>query len=368
MKRYRFITAIILISTLLSACGSPLLAPMALPAVGQAAFSALYTPPANATPTPTPFQPLAPTPTYLPTLPTATPTVTPTSVPTEVPRTPFPNWRKPGYFPPPSGYSYLAVPPPVGRLKQPEGQINVLLLGSDHRFSYGNNFRTDTIILVTINPKKERISVTSFPRDLYVYIPGYATNRINTAYGQGGFEMLAKTIEYNFGVRPEYFILIDFRKFVSLIDKIGGLDVNVGTELTDLRGNQWVTFEKGVHHMNGQTALWYARSRKTTSDFERNRRQQEVLQAIFERIFTLENVLKAPKLYEENEDAVTTNIRLRDILPYIPLATRIDTSDIKHYYVNKGDVTNWITPEGAMVLLPNREAILETMRKALKSE
>ena len=365
MKQYRIIPAIILLSILLSACGTPLMAPMALPVAGQAVFGALYTPPANATATPTPFQPLPPTPTYLPTLPTATPTPLP---PTEVARTPFPNWRKPGYFPPPSAFSYLGVPPPVGRLKQPDGQVNILLLGSDHRFSFGNSFRTDTIILVTISPKKERITVTSFPRDLYVYIPGYAMQRINTAYGQGGFEMLAKTIEYNFGVRPEYFILIDFRKFVKMIDKLGGLDVNVGTELTDLRGNQWVTFEKGVTHMNGQTALWYARSRKTTSDFERNRRQQEVLQAIFERLFTLDTIAKAPQLYQDNEDSVTTNIHLIDILPFLPLAARIDTSEIKHYYINKGNVTNWITPEGAMVLLPDREAILETMRKALKSD
>jgi hypothetical protein len=65
---------------------------------------------------------------------------------------------------------------------------------------------------------------------------------------------------------------------------------------------------------------------------------------------------------------VTTNIHLIDILPFLPLAARIDTSEIKHYYINKGNVTNWITPEGAMVLLPDREAILEMMRKALKSD
>jgi LCP family protein required for cell wall assembly len=222
--------------------------------------------------------------------------------------------------------------------------------------------------LLTINPKKDTVSLTSFPRDLYVYIPGYTIQRINTAYGWGGIEALFQTFEYNFGVRPDYYALITFNSFRKAIDNLGGIDVNVAETLSDYRGTQWYTIEKGVNHMNGHTALWYARSRKSTSDLARNRRQQEVLQAVFDRFMNIDVITRFPELYEIYGDNVETDIGFVDVLTLLPLAVRIrDGGKIKRYYIAGGEVTNWITPEGAMVLLPNRDAILDVMRQALKS-
>jgi len=339
---------------LLSACQVTGLSSASVPAAVNLEPN-LLTVPADATATATPFQPLAPTPTYLPTA-TATP-----------PPSPRNTSRGQRDYPGPSDYSYLSIPPPVGRLPQPDGQVNILILGSDQRPGW-TVFRTDTIILLTVNPNDRSIHLTSFPRDLYVYIPGWTMERINTAYYHGGFETTAMMFEYNFGVRPDHFVLINFNAFVELVDSLGGIDVHCATGLSEYVGNGIKSVPAGVNHMNGKTALWYARSRYTTNDFDRNRRQQEVLRAIFDRLMSLYTISKAPELFNIYRQNVTTDLTFADLIPLFPFAARItDLSNVKQFYIGKGEVSGWYTPTGAAVLLPNREAVLAVMRKALNS-
>ena len=298
--------------------------------------------PTDATATATPFQPLPPTATYFP---TATP----------VPPTPAI-----GSF---TGSNSLTT----GLIPQPKGQVNVLLLGSDQRVGSGG-FRTDTILLVTINPASNKINITSFPRDLYVPIPGGSSNRINTAFGRGGFDTIAKTFETNFGVRPDFFVLINFWSFKEVIDSLGGIEVNASQPLSEYTSRGWFTIPAGKNHMDGDTALYYSRSRKSTSDFDRNRRQQEVVQGVIEKLISLYTIAKIPELYKIYVDNVTTNVKLSDIIPLIPVAARFkDTSKIKHYYIGRGQVSNWITPGGGQVLLPYQDAVIDIMRQALNS-
>jgi LCP family protein required for cell wall assembly len=336
-----------------------------------------YQPAADATATPTPFQPIPPTPTYLP--PTATPEpvdVIPVQPTDEIPVQPvyIPDTATPtaspsptqvdiGTFPPPSLYPDIAVPPPVGLLPQPAGQVNILLLGSDQLpGDYG--FRTDTILLLTINPQLGTANLTSFPRDLYVYIPGWTVNRINTAFAYGGFKTLAMTMEYNLGVRPDHFVMINFDSFIQVIDSLGGLDVYVTHPYPyDCDG-----VPSGNFHMSGAVLLCYVRERQTTSDFDRAHRQQEVLQALMQRILRLDIIARAPELYQIYAKNVTTDLVFSDIAPLLPLATHFtDTSRLHHYYIGHEQVTDWMNSYGAMVLLPKREAILEIMRQALNS-
>lgn len=303
--------------------------------------------PPDATATPTPFQPLPPTAIYLP---TNTPTLTPTPQPTPTPtRTPPP---------------FIGGSDPVA---QPPSQVNILLLGSDKR-PWDPGFRTDTIILATLNSELGTVNLTSFPRDLYITIPGWGTQRINTAYGHGGFPLLAQTFQYNFGVYPDHYVLINFSSFKQVIDGLGGLDVNVGTQVSDYRAGRWVTVEPGLVHMDADTVLWYVRTRKTTSDFARTRRQQEVLLAIFEKMLTLDAVKRAPEFYNIYKENVTTDLTLGDILPLLPLAAKVtDRSHLHHYFIGPQETYDWITYEGAMVLLPRPEAIKEVMRQALNA-
>lgn len=227
----------------------------------------------NATATPTPFQPLETTPTWTPTV-TLTPTLTPTITFTPVySATPIPTETQMPWYDHPDISDNL---------------ISILLLGSDKR--PGQGFHTDIIVLVTINPRNQKIAMISFPRDLYVTIPGWGYNRINVIQSLGGFDLLAQTFEQNFGIRPQYYALVEFNGFVDAIDAIGGINVNVEKSIRDqcdvayvsVRG--YCSFDPGWHEMNGPTALWYVRSRHTTSDFERTQRTQEVLKALLNRV------------------------------------------------------------------------------------
>jgi polyisoprenyl-teichoic acid--peptidoglycan teichoic acid transferase len=336
--------------------------------------------PPNSTPTATPFLPLAPTPTYLPTsYPTAIPP-TPTEVPppTEVAAVPPPPTVEPGTtpymgktwadYPGPTVWPDIEIPAPVGLLAQPSGQINIVLLGSDQRLNDGG-FRTDTILLLTINPSARTANLTSFPRDLYVYIPGWTVQRINTAFQHGGLNSLALTFEYNFGVRPDYYMLINLWSFIEVIDSLGGIDVQVERRLTDQReGHGDYTVNPGTVRMDGETALWYVRSRYTTSDFDRGRRQQEVIKAIFFRMLSLNAVARAPELYNIYKRNVNTNINLELVTQLIPVATELkEPGRMRNFYIRPQDVTQIRNSSGAAVLLPNRAAILEIMKQALNS-
>ena len=271
-------------------------------------------------------------------------------------------------YPGPVVWPDIQIPPPTGILPQPSGQINILLLGSDQR-PYEGGLRTDTIMLLTLNPAAGTANLTSFPRDLYVYIPGWTVQRINTAFGYGGFQMLATTMEYNFGVRPDYYALVNLWSFVEVIDSLDGIDVQIGQDLCDHR-DDYGTYcvQAGTQHMHGETTLWYVRSRYTTNDLDRNRRQQEVTLALFARLLSLNGLSRVAELYDIYQDNVTTDMSFKQMTDLLPLAAQLtDFSRIHHYYIGFEHVIPWVNYSGAQVLLPVREAVLQVMRQALNS-
>jgi len=302
--------------------------------------------PADATPTPTPYLPLPPTAVYVP--------VSTQEPPQDIPPTAAPE----------TVFNYgQSQPQPI--LSQPADQINILLLGADAR--PGNSrFRTDTIILLTINPKLGKVNLLSFPRDLYIHIPGQGMNRINTAYFYGKIPLVMETFKYNFGVEPDHYVVINFSSFKRIIDSLGGLDVHVSQRLQDYRSGYFVTIPAGDVHMDADTVLWYVRSRKTTNDFQRNQRQQEILRAIFNRIISLDGIKRAPEFYNLYKDNVMTDLTIADLIPLIPLAAQIsqDQSGINHYFIGSGKVSSWVTPGGAMVLLPDMAKVRVMIEKS----
>ncbi len=256
----------------------------------------------------------------------------------------------------------------VTPLKIPDDQVNIMLLGSDQR-PYEGGFRTDVILMVSINLKSQTINMISFPRDLYVVLPGLYSDRINTAQARGGFPLLASTIEYNFGVRPDYYGMINLWGFQNLIDSLGGLNVQVGRTLSDHRtGYGTFTVNPGTVQMNGEMALWYVRSRYTTSDFDRTRRAQEVVIALARRLLSFDVVTKFPSLYEQFSGIIETNLPLSEITPLLPVADEFFSGQIGNYAVGPSHVTNWITPGGSQVLLPNRSAIRALLAAVLNAE
>lgn len=346
-KPYRYLLLIIII-LLLAGCvsTSAMQVPLADSQSGLGSDPVYITVPPNATSTPTPFQPLPPTAVYIPS-----------------------DEEIPTVEPPPQQtgqnlFNYGETEPqPI--LSQPPGQMNILLLGADARPGQ-NRFRTDTIILMTINPQVGTVNLTSFPRDLYITLPGEGQNRINTAYFFGRMPLVMKTFQYNFGIRPDHYVIINFSSFKRIIDSLGGLDVVVGEKLSDYRAGYWVTIRPGLVHMDADTVLWYVRSRKTTNDFARNRRQQEVLLAIFNKLVSMDAIKRAPEFYNLYKKNVKTDLTLADLIPLLPFATKVasDPSRIHNYFVGSGKVQSWITPGGAMVLLPNQAKINKIIRKS----
>ncbi len=382
--RFRTLLLAFLLGIIISGCQSATPSP---PPEKRRDPYLLVTPNPLSTATPTPFQPdysSAPqnlTPSQMP--PTATPLVSPTASNTPIPPTSTyalppmgeyitatPNfygnvWED---YPPPVFYpASTQIPYPVGMLSQPKNQINILLLGSDIRPNT-TTYRTDTIILVTINKDLGTVNLTSIPRDLYVYIPGWTVQRINTAMNYGGYHTLAMTLAYNFGVYPDYYLMINFSNFVKVINSLGGIDVEVGKNFSDQRtGFGWYRVQQGTVHMDGDTALWYVRSRYTSSDIDRLRRTQEVIQAVGYRLLSFDVLKRSPELYNIYKGTVYTDLGLEDIGKLLPTANiLVKTQNINRFVIGYGEVYDWTEPyTGAMVLLPNRYNIMTVMRKAL---
>ena len=259
------------------------------------------------------------------------------------------------------------------------------MLGSDTRS--GSSFRTDTIIVAVIRPTDGQISLISIPRDLWVNIPTVGMQRINTAYqygeiygyAGGGAGLLKDTILFNLGIQIDHTVMVDFDGFRKTVDTMGGIEVPISCPYTDWRlldpaydpqdANNWFLFTAGpgLIHMDGDLSLWYARSRKRSNDFDRGRRQQEVIRSIYAQALRSNLVAKIPGLYSDLSSSFTTDLGLVDILKFSPLALHLTNADIRSYYIAGDLVTSWITPGGADVLLPNTELIQQMLNTAMSS-
>jgi LCP family protein required for cell wall assembly len=217
-------------------------------------------------------------------------------------------------------------------------------------------------MIISLDSSQGKARMISIPRDLYIYIPGWKVNRINTADQHGGPEAVALAILYNLGIEIHYWVRVSFNGFITAVNTLGGLDINVPQNIIDECDEVPITFPAGMNHMDGYTALCYARVRKSSNDFARIQRQQQVVKALFDKVLSVGGISKVPQLYSQFKDLVESNMELGDILPLIPLAATLatDTSRIEGYTLDRTMVTNWRTPSGAAVLLPKREVIQTT--------
>lgn len=186
--------------------------------------------------------------------------------------------------------------PGIGDLTDPSGGetidknkdvVNILIVGQDSSSS-AIRTRSDTMILVSVHTKAKQVTLTSFMRDAYVKIPGYASNKLNHAYQFGGLKLLNETLKVNFGVEVDGNVVIDFSSFKQVIDLLGGVDIS----LTKMEAIYLVNGGKhdvhvGMNRLNGQQALDYARLREIDSDYQRTNRQRTVILSIMERYKSL---------------------------------------------------------------------------------
>ncbi len=277
-----------------------------------------------------------------------------------------------------------AIPTHAPRVNANKNDImNVLLIGSDADLDPSDpSFRTDTMVIVSINRTTNTVAMLSIPRDLFVYIPSLGMQRINTAYYWGqainwnpgkGFGLLQATILYNLGIPVHYYARISFTGFKRIVDTLNGVDIAVDCQVSDLRfQGQYnelqtpvyskFTLDVGYHHMDGSLALWYARMRKESSDFDRNRRQQQVLRAIWRTAREQGLIAKAPELWGQVNEILETNMQLPDVLGLVPLALNLKPGEISSYYMVKGyETMHWKTPQGEDIQLPDPKGFFKTI-------
>ena len=373
------------------------------PAVAQVIPSATASAAATARPTVTPLGAEArpaqnmpatwtPTSTWTP-LPTRTNTPTRTATPTATSIPPLPGLRPtvtPAFdvvffnYSPEITLTYRPTPVPL--LNLPQNAINIVLLGSDQRPNTPG-WRTDVIIVVSVNPDIPSVNMFSIPRDTWVYIPNWRYTRINLAdsHGEtenfpgGGPGLVAQTLQYNFGIPVQYYARVDFNGFKHLIDGVGGVNVVADCplydifpdnppEVTDI-GFMDITGTidipvAGIYHLDGKHALWYARSRKTTSDFDRSRRQQRVLRGLWDNIKAQGIIGQLPALWGELNSTVQTDLNLNDVLFLANLGTKIDHSSIKSSFLDGQYAHRFVSGEGASVFFFNWAEISTTLQSA----
>ena len=227
-------------------------------------------------------------------------------------------------------------------------------------------------MVLSLNPQKGTASLTSFPRDLYVEIPGKGMNRINTSQPLGGFPSSSATMKNNFDIPIDYYIMTTFSGFTGIVDTLGGITVNAALELNDSCDlpqavNKYCYIPAGLNVMNGATALWYVRSRNTSNDFGRITRAQEVMSALFQKAMSLNALSRGTEFYNLLINNVETNISIEKVLELLPFGAGIlaDPSIVRRFVIGPSNVTNYIVPEsGAMVLIPDPVSIKEIVRQA----
>lgn len=257
-----------------------------------------------------------------------------------------------------------------------KSRFTVLAMGIDRRPSEtGLAYRTDTMLLISLEPATHNVGILSIPRDLFVVVPGYSQpQRVNSAMVLGelrqpgyGPKLAMQTVQYNLGMRVHDYVVVDFNAFETVVDAIGGIDIDVPYTISDpyypdmYYGYDPFYITAGPHHLNGQIALKYARTRHGDSDFERATRQQQVLYAIRQRILDTnilpQWIVQAPSMLGALKNNVYSGLTVDQLIQLAWYLKDVPQSNI-HNGVISGEYTlPYTTSDGASVLIPNRTRI-----------
>ena len=273
------------------------------------------------------------------------------------------------------GDFFEAIPVPEGILTPWDGtgRVTVLVMGLDYRdWSAGEGpSRTDTMMLLTLDPLNNTAGMLSIPRDLWVSIPGFDNGRINTAYflGEayqmpgGGPGLAVKTVEQLLGVEINYYAQVDFGAFIHFVDELGGVKIDVPKKIKiDPIVGDPIKLKPELQVLNGELALAYARARNSKGgDLDRALRQQQVIFGIRERLLEPDSltalISKAPALYNEIAAGVQTNMTLEELIKLAFLAQKVSEEDIERRAISVNEVTFAESPDGQSVLIPFPEQI-----------
>ena len=262
-----------------------------------------------------------------------------------------------------------------------QSRFTMIVAGLDRRpGETGLEFRTDSMMLVSLDPTAGRLGILSIPRDLYVQIPGWRNYRINAALylgearGEGyGPTLLMQTFQLNFGIRVHDYMLVDFQAFIDVVNLIGGVDVSIDYTINDPRypdmnfGYDPFYLPAGTHRLDGYNALRFARTRHGNNDIRRAERQQQVLFAIRDRATDFgmlpQLLIQAPAFWNTLSSNVYTGLSLEQLIQLGLYIKDIDRDNIKTGIINFRYLQEYTTEAGQHVLVPLRAPLGNLMRE-----
>ncbi|MBZ0298178.1 MAG: LCP family protein [Anaerolineae bacterium] len=252
-------------------------------------------------------------------------------------------------------------------------RFTLLVMGLDRRpGETGLAYRTDTMLLVSLDPTTNTVGILSIPRDLYVEVPGYnQLQRVNTSMVLGelrqpdfGPQLTMQTVQYNLGIRVHDFVAIDFQTFIKFIDAIGGLEIDIPYNISDPLypdmnyGYDPFYIRAGGQVLDGATALKYARTRHGDSDFQRAQRQQLVLYAIRDQLTSADRlpqlIVQSPSLWAAVQNGIYTGLTLDQIIQLGLFFKDVPAENIHTGVINEAYTVGYTTAQGAQVLVPDR--------------
>jgi LCP family protein required for cell wall assembly len=248
----------------------------------------------------------------------------------------------------------------------PAGRFNILVMGTDVRQNADEQYgRSDSMVMVNVDSISHTVRMMSIPRDLIVTIPEYGLSKVNAAYlfGEyyqepgGGKALAMRTMSDFFNVAVDYYVTINFDGLRTIVDEVGGIDINVPYELDDYQypsddegdpyGTLHVHFDEGWQHMDGKTALRYARTRHADNDYARSKRQLQVVMAIRQKALSLDLLPSVPSILQQLGGMVETNIPWDQQLGLTQLAFNMSPSSIITAAIDSELVTPDYLPDGS---------------------
>jgi LCP family protein required for cell wall assembly len=304
------------------------------------------------------------------TVPIPTPSASPISSaspsPSQTPsQTPTPAGSQPvwGTYAAPRYTAITPIPPPFGRLALPEGMRVLALVGLDSDSPFTG--RSDAILLVLYHPRLSKASLVSVPPDLFVYLPGYGMQRLSSAYALGGAPLLLDTLEYNLGLHPDDWLVVNLDVFANLVDAMGGITVPV---MEALPGQCGEILYPGLVPMDGAQALCYARLRFGEDETARSLRQQQLARQLLLRLVQNGNLVHLKDLYQDFNARVDTSLVARDALDNVSLLLNLgDPNRLGYFVIGPDQTTTWqiSAQPPASVFLPRRDPLAGMLDQAI---
>lgn len=238
---------------------------------------------------------------------------------------------------------------PVESIEEP---VTILLLGKDTRDPENDAGRADTIMLLYLNPERKQATLLSIPRDTLVEIPGHGENKINAAYAFGGEKLMIETVSKFLDAGINHYITIDFDGFVKLIDALGGVDIVIDRPLTDPKSG--ANFSVGNHHLTGEQALSFTRSRSTElADIGRIQRQQLLLRYLVDQKLNVQYLSNIPKYFNILVSNTLTDLDLVTLLRYGKTGLSYEADDFETAIIPTH--ADWIENNTISVQIPDIE-------------